>query len=462
MFGLFKPKCPLNTWEKTWTETRWLWLMDRLGRDRLLKAQVITPTDEHFPDEYSGRPDQVRALLDRLCFHLGLDPLKIDLDVCTDEQLPNAAGQYVPGERPLIRVAYSQLAQPSYLLATLVHELAHELLIGGGHEVAELWDHEWITDLAMVYVGMGIFGANGTLFEHYFTAGQVSSWTIGRQGYLPSRIFGYALALFAWLRGESRPAWAEHLRLDALAAISTGMKFLASSTDVLVRPEYLQKPPARLAAAELVERLRHGSPSARLAAIWETSERGISDEAVVSAVIQCIDDHDPWIACEATRVLGGLGKLALAAGPRLVRALHDPHTDTRRGAAAALGQLQPDPHQVVPELAYTLQDPNLPVVQMAAWALGQFGPAAASAVSSLLPALQRALVECDHDLLDTLIGALCAISDDAKREVRAFFPKSDLELRRHALALLESPPPLSAVPPAGLIRLPSRTGEALF
>ena len=46
MFGLFAPRCPLETAEKAWVERRMSWLADRLGLERMLKAPAVVPTDE--------------------------------------------------------------------------------------------------------------------------------------------------------------------------------------------------------------------------------------------------------------------------------------------------------------------------------------------------------------------------------------------------------------------------------
>ena len=64
-------------------------------------------------------------------------------------------GHYVHGEQSVIRIAKSQLAEPARLIATLAHELAHELLLGGGLLSASATDHEWVTDLLPVYFRFG-------------------------------------------------------------------------------------------------------------------------------------------------------------------------------------------------------------------------------------------------------------------------------------------------------------------
>src|SRR5438105_10177401 len=87
MFGWFAPKCPLGTWEKTWTETRMRWLADTLGIDRLRQARLVLPNEEFFPDPYDASPEGVRRLMERVAGYMGLDPGPIGLDVCSDEQL---------------------------------------------------------------------------------------------------------------------------------------------------------------------------------------------------------------------------------------------------------------------------------------------------------------------------------------------------------------------------------------
>src|SRR5262245_59341742 len=117
MFGLFSPRCPVDTWQKAWTETRMCWLADRFGIDRLLRADVILPTPDHFPEPYQGTDEYARLLLDRLCGYMNIAQNTVTLTVCADTELPGAAGQYERGNTALIRVGASQLADPQRLLA---------------------------------------------------------------------------------------------------------------------------------------------------------------------------------------------------------------------------------------------------------------------------------------------------------------------------------------------------------
>jgi hypothetical protein len=61
MFGWFRPRCPVDTWEKAWTEQRMVWLAQRLGLEKLQPAQVVTPIPEFFPGEYRVAPSAPAA-----------------------------------------------------------------------------------------------------------------------------------------------------------------------------------------------------------------------------------------------------------------------------------------------------------------------------------------------------------------------------------------------------------------
>lgn len=441
MFGWFSPKCPLDSYEKTWTEWRMRWLADQFGIERLLKAKVILPTEDFFPDSYNGTAEDAECLLELVSGYMGVDAQKIKLEVCLDAQLPGAAGHYERGEQTFIRVAQSQLFDPMRLVATLAHELAHEILLGRGLLSADVADHEHVTDLLPVFLGVGVFAANATVHEDHGRHGGYSWWTMGKSGYLPSRVFGYAFALFAFMRGEENPGWASHLRPDASAALRDGLRFLRKTTDTLFHPDTIRDQRQPLPVNELVGRLRKGTPSFRLAALWEVAERAVnddsvSDSAVVTAVAETLADQDRDVSGDAGRTLAVLGPAAVTAMPQLVKALSSGRDQTRIGAAAALAPLCQLPEVVVPDsvlanLGAMLEEKNRQLVIAGAQALCQFGTKAQSCVPRLLAEWRLALIDCDS-LMDELARTLLAISPDPQRQAREFF-SDDAELRRLAL-----------------------------
>src|SRR5262249_56985026 len=138
----------------------------------------------------------------------------------------------------------------------------------------------------------GIFGANASLMEFEEGDSTGAWWTALRQGALPARVFGYAMALFAWLRDERSPAWARVLRPDAAEALIAGLRYLRRTGDSLFRPDVVgvtrvQDPD------EVMARLASGTASARLAALWDVPEQGLRGPAWVTAMTERLGDPYP-------------------------------------------------------------------------------------------------------------------------------------------------------------------------
>ena len=164
---------------------------------------------------------------------MGVNPATLTLEVRPDADMPGAAGLYQVGDRSHILIAESKLGTPPELLGTLAHEVAHELLLKGKHLTADTSDHELVTDLLPVYLGTGVLLANATVRVSSETSGGWHFWSISKQGYLSSITLGYALAVFAFVRGEEQPAWANHLRTDAAVTLKAGLAYLRKTDDTL-------------------------------------------------------------------------------------------------------------------------------------------------------------------------------------------------------------------------------------
>jgi hypothetical protein len=130
------------------------------------------------------------------------------------------------GPGATIGVERSKLDDPVALVATTAHELGHELLLGEGRVSSDTRDHEPLTDLLTVFMGLGIFTANSTIRDQGWSSGVMVGWTTSRLGYLDQRTFGYALARFANVRGESSPKWLKYLRPDVRAPFRQSIRYL--------------------------------------------------------------------------------------------------------------------------------------------------------------------------------------------------------------------------------------------
>jgi len=240
MFGWIrsKPQCPIDAAKREWLDERWNWLEDEFGIERLRETRVILPRPEFFPDPYAGTEQDVRLMLERVCDYMDLDSSTIELSFYQERRpileegwRDGTAGLYHrDGDRFRIWVEWSNLRDPLGLVGTLAHELGHVHLLGHGRISEESEDHEPLTDLLTVFLGLGVFTANSVIHESHWKTGQLSGWSVGRRGYLGMPEYGYAFAKFAQARGEDGSGWSRELRLDVRSAFRQALRFLSQDT----------------------------------------------------------------------------------------------------------------------------------------------------------------------------------------------------------------------------------------
>jgi hypothetical protein len=247
--GWFTPKCPVGAEEKGWIEESMLWLVGEFGAETPRGARVVLPTDEFFPEPFSGDEEGARVLVERVCGYMGVDPARVEVEFFDDGEgglrraIPSyesacegAAGHYRKRRgKFVVSLEASQAGDPALLVATAAHELAHARLLGEARTHAGREDHEPLADLLTVFLGMGVFTGNAVLGFRQWTDAFTQGWRTERRGYLTERMFGYALALFAHLRGEQRPAWAKHLEGDTRAYFKSAHKYLEKTGDTRLR-----------------------------------------------------------------------------------------------------------------------------------------------------------------------------------------------------------------------------------
>ncbi|MEV4410652.1 hypothetical protein [Catellatospora sp. NPDC049609] len=207
----FGPRCPVRPEEHAWLESSLTWLAAEFGRDPL-KPPPVRPADL-VPEGYAGGVQEARTLLDAVCVRMGVDPVRVELELHSG---PVPDGHHrVRAGHPVITVGFGHAASPVPLVATIAHELAHVLLLGDERIAPEHPDSERLADLATVYFGMGVFGSA--------TAVRCARRRPGMN--LP--LYGYALAHYAWQRGETAPDWAADLRFAPRLYLRRGLRHLA-------------------------------------------------------------------------------------------------------------------------------------------------------------------------------------------------------------------------------------------
>jgi len=238
----FTARLPLTADDEEWQLETWRFLLEQLGGiDDLRSLPLVLPTKEFFPPtEAQGHPRvehvfaQVKSLMGLKEWHCRLEaqPDKPDAKVSDaaylkfENKTGSPAGTFgLEGNEVLITYDPGLESDPVGLVATLAHELSHYLLSTKDEPPGGWENHEFCTDLAVVYSGFGLFGA-ATAFR-YFSGGQ--SWGYQRSGYLSQPEWTFALAAFFALREQpiedARPWLPAHL----MNGVRRSAKYLAQS-----------------------------------------------------------------------------------------------------------------------------------------------------------------------------------------------------------------------------------------
>lgn len=79
-----KPKCPVDTSTQRWIESRFSWLTDELGLERLRTGRTVLPTEEFLPPAYECTEDGINDLMCRVASFMDVDPAMLNLGFYED------------------------------------------------------------------------------------------------------------------------------------------------------------------------------------------------------------------------------------------------------------------------------------------------------------------------------------------------------------------------------------------
>jgi hypothetical protein len=244
VFGLLKPKLPVTPDQQRWVDDSFRRLSALLGAQRLLQATVVLPTVEHFPDPYDRSEIALQRMFHRIAAQMQVNPGDVDVTLFVSghdltrglvpfysDKTSGAAGLYHhdPSEKPHISIDEAQLKDPMALVAVLAHELGHIILLRPGLVDRNEPDMEPLNDLLTVFLGFGIFTANAAFRFEQHSDNTTQGWSARRVGYLSEQQFGYALARFAYERGERKPpSWTPFLSTNVRSYLKRSAAWLAS------------------------------------------------------------------------------------------------------------------------------------------------------------------------------------------------------------------------------------------
>jgi hypothetical protein len=236
----FAVRSPLTSDDEGWQLDTWRFLLKELGGLEDLRAvPLVLPTKEFFPAtdaQGHARAERVFATVKELMgleqWHCRLvaQPENPDSRVSEaaylkfDDKNWNPGGSFgLEGNEIIITYSPGLIDDPVGLVATFAHELSHYLLSTKSEPPGGWGNHEFCTDLCVVYTGFGLFGA-ATAFR-YFSGGQ--SWGYQRSGYLGQSEWTFALAVFFALRDQPIEEATPWLPSHLMRGVRRSAKYLA-------------------------------------------------------------------------------------------------------------------------------------------------------------------------------------------------------------------------------------------
>lgn len=240
------PVCPVSSEEKAWIEKRFAWLIAEFGVERLKDSPLVLPTTEYFPASYGCTEEEIVELMRIVAGFMQVPFESLELNFYEDdrpqfygETIKSTAGLYTETEgRFGIWVEVSTLNDPLATVSTIAHEIGHAILLGQKRISEDEPDHEELTDLLTVFLGLGVVTANCVVHEHNWNAGNFSGWSMGRRGYLTMNMYGYALAIYLLLRGDNPRMSLSHMRPDVLGACQKGMHYIQKTGDCSLASQF--------------------------------------------------------------------------------------------------------------------------------------------------------------------------------------------------------------------------------
>lgn len=211
MFWNKKKKLPITDEDKVWVDEDLNWLRAEFGEDHFMEIKTITPTKDFYERSFDGTEKDAEFILMRTMELMNIKDVDIKLNFFSDSPIEmvdgtvlttpanikgswkSAAGTFEQKKNEtLISIETQQLKNPISLIATISHELSHQILLGE-NRIKE--NDEYLTDITAITYGFGIFIGNS---RFQFTSSGFG-WQSSSQGYLPEQIIAYAMA---WLSKE--------------------------------------------------------------------------------------------------------------------------------------------------------------------------------------------------------------------------------------------------------------------
>ena len=241
MFWNKKTKLPITKEDKIWVDEDLNWLRTEFGEEHFMEIRTVTPTKDFYNRNFDGTEKDAEFILKRTMELMNIRDTKIKLEFFSDEPIEmddgttlttpadingcwkSASGTYEQTENgTIISIETSQLKNTISLIATIAHELSHQILLGE-NRIEE--NDEFLTDFTAIAYGFGIFIGNSRFNFSQFATSGTFGWNSTGQGYLPEQIIAYAMAWLSKERNEITE-FSQHLNKSMKKYFEQSYKYL--------------------------------------------------------------------------------------------------------------------------------------------------------------------------------------------------------------------------------------------
>lgn len=243
MFWNKKNKLPITKDDKIWIDECLNWLKTEFGEKHFLSLKTITPTKNFYERKFDGTKKDAEFILKKTMKYMCIQNLDINLEYFSEGVVTmddgsllttpgdlngnwkSAAGTYEKNENGVtITLEIQQLKNPITLIATIAHELSHQILLGENRIIE---NDEYLTDLTAILYGFGIFIGNSRFSFSQFSSTEGFGWQTNNQGYLPEQIIAYTMAWLSLERNENID-YTKHLKKSLKKYFMQSYKYLKS------------------------------------------------------------------------------------------------------------------------------------------------------------------------------------------------------------------------------------------
>ena len=420
MFGLFAPRCPLNLGLKVWTERRFRDIGEELGASHIRQVEVVEPGSELWQAAVNS-DDAITLVFEQVCRWMDVSSSSLRLNVMSSDEMAELAASQgasgaamslygipaVDGEAAQLIVSADLNLDADQLLAMIARGVAHDVLRTRLPDLFAARDRMRIIDLVPVFFGLGIFVANSTVRDLNGVSGAPT-----RADSLSSEVYGYALALAAWVRGEGMADWTRHLRLDARETMKSGFKFLAKSGDCVFDADSFGHRTQPESLAELRRALDDSSPSLQMNALLNLMPHPDDCRQLCDELIPQLKMRDRDQRAQAVLTISACTTQSEDALRAVIGLCDDSETTVRLSVATALKPGSVDHEASIHTLTGMLADRDPGVCIQAASSLLEFDSLPDELLRPALELLRQGNIRCAEPMMQVALLLLARVCDD--------------------------------------------------